>query len=516
MNEQIKKIKVLNTVKESAILNVENSIKEIKGVLDVKFDLENNVLTYVLDYWSSDYDVMVSILNVLSDVYQLEAEPYFEESEGELKGETESVAIENNEYSEESEEGEESEEDIYEELDENQVKKKELKYKFIEIGLSLICLIVGLILQSFSKTNAFAPYLFVASFSIVGYEFIFNTLASLFKKQFVFHDIALLLAVISSLILQTTLGSAIVMIAYATITTLYELFKLEITKKYEFNFDLTANAKINKINAVILSSVFGVCLVIAFILPIFLGNYSANLLECAKRANAILLVFAITPSIISVPLSYALVYKHALKNGVKINEETAYFNVANVKTVAFLGQKIFIDENGELKESALGSVLELYDASVLETVLLSSKTKESTSQLRKELSISASVSSLDDAGKNNEVIALKNSAKNSTVLAVGDLLTKANVTLALSDINDGFDIVIKDGNLKKVPFTVKLLKRFKSIIIQNVAFTLALKVVISALCGFGLIANLAVAVAPILVLSVLSILNALRNTLEII
>ncbi len=511
MNEQIKKIKVLDSVNGKTVNEIENSIKEIKGVLDVKFDVENGVLSYVLDSWSSDYDVLVAIINLLSDEYQLDSEPYFEEVDVEETGE-EYVYKNVEDVAEDTDEG-----NSYEEVDEKQVRKKELKYKFIEIGVSLIILITGLILSAFKKTQEVAEYFYVVAFSVASYEFIFGTLSSIFKKQFNFSNIALFLGAISSLILGTSLGGAVVMIVYTTVTTLYELFKLDITEKYEldFNFNLKANSKINKINGIVLGSVFVVCLFIAFILPIILGNFSNNLLECAKRANAILLIFSLTPSIISVPLSYALVYKHALKYGVLVNGEDAYLNVANVKTVAFLGQNVFVTDSGELKENAYGSVLELYDANVLKTVLLSSKPKDSTSKLRKELSISASVSNLDENGKNNEVISLKNSYKGSTVLAVGDTLTDASVTLSLSE-KDGFNVVVKDGSLKKVPFTVKLLKRFKSIIIQNAVLTLIVKALFSILCGFGLITNLVVAVAPVLVISVLSILNALRNNLEII
>ena len=512
MNEQIKKIKVLDSVNVKTANEIENSIKEIKGVLDVKFNLDDSVITYVLDSWSSDYDVLVAILNLLNDSFSVEGEPYFEESEGLENGEDYVYEkVEDN-----AEQGEENEDSNYEELDEKQVRKKELKYKFIEVGVSLIILITGLILSAFKKTQEVAEYFYVVAFSVTSYEFIFGTLTSLFKKQFNFANIALLLSVISSLILGSSLGGAVAMIVYVSITTLYELFKLDISEKYEFNFNLEISAKINKVSAVILSAVFVVCLFIAFIIPIFLGNYEDNLLDCARRANEILLIFSLTPSIIYVPVSYALVYKQAIKNGVCLNGENVYLNIANVKKVTFLSQSVFVNESGELKENAHGSVLELYDANVLETVLLSSKTKESTSKLRKELSISASVSSLDENGKNNEVIALKNSLKNSTVLAVGDTLTEANVKLTLSNEKDGFDVVIQDGNLKKIPFTVKLLKRLKSIIIQNLVLTLAVKILISILCGFGIITNLLLAVTPVLVISVLSILNALRNNLEII
>ena len=248
----------------------------------------------------------------------------------------------------------------------------------------------------------------------------------------------------------------------------------------------------------------------AFIVPIFLGDYSNNLLVCAEKATAILLVFAVTPSLFYIPLSFALIYAQAVKNGTKIAGEETYKKLANVKKVAFLGQNVFLNDDGSLKENALGSVMELYDAKIEETVLLSKKSKEETSKLRKELSIIKSVSNLSDSQKNDEVIAL-----NGGVLAVGNLKTNASVTLSLSEKPD-FDVCVIDGNLKKIPFVIKLCKRFKSIVIQNAVLSLLTKIVVATLCGFGVITNLAVAVIPIMAVEILTVLNAVRNNLEII
>lgn len=508
MSEQVKKIKIIDAISESLIADIETCVKQIKGVLDAKIDLETYVLNYVIDAWASDYDVMVSIMNVLSDEFKIESEPFFDDSEEDLKPVEEYVY----EPEVESEEDGESEE-----ITETQSKKKEVKLKFIEVGISLICLIVGLILSSIPKTESASPYLYTIAFSLVGYEFIFNTLASIFKKQFDFSAIALLLALLSCLVLGTPLGGAIVMIFYNVTTILLELYKLDFEEKYGYNFNLNATAKLNKVNGVILGSVFVICLLIAFVLPAFLGEYSDNLYDCAKKANAVLLIFSITPSLCYLPLSYALTYKHALKNGVTLNGEEVYKNVAKVKKVAFLGQNVFTNDSGSVNEDALGCVLELYDAGVLETVLLSSKPKESTSKLRKELSITKSVSNLDDNGKISEVEALKNADKKQGVLAVGNLKTNADATLCLSlDENGEFNVSISNGDLKKVPYTVKLLKRFKSIILQNAIVTLIVKIAFSALCAFGVITSLSLLVAPILIVSVLSILNVLRNSMEII
>ncbi|MBO5712840.1 MAG: hypothetical protein J6R88_01385, partial [Clostridia bacterium] len=58
------KIKVLTEGQN--ILEVIKKVKTFEGVVDVT--LENGVITYYLDEWASDYDVMISIMNALEEV----------------------------------------------------------------------------------------------------------------------------------------------------------------------------------------------------------------------------------------------------------------------------------------------------------------------------------------------------------------------------------------------------------------------------------------------------------------
>ncbi|MBR5438816.1 MAG: hypothetical protein IKV61_01165 [Clostridia bacterium] len=507
MNEQIKKIKILDAFEEGLVAEIQDSILQINGVVDVKVDVQNSMLTYVLDMWASDYDVMVSIMNLLSDNFKIESEPYFDEDE----------AVEVSEdiiYAPTAEEIEESEEaQDYEEVDEKQLKRKELKYKFIEVGLSIACIIVGLILGSIRKTQEAAPYLYVIAFSLASYEFIIDTVLAMVKKQFNFSNIALLIAVLSALIVGLPLSSAVTMLSYLIVYTLYNIYQIDVAEKQglEFDFNVKANAKINKISGIVLAIVFVICLFVVFIVPIFLGDYATNLLDCAKRATSILLIFSISPAFVYVPLCYSLLFKQTEKNAVKISDENVYEKLGSVKKVAFLGQGVFVDETNNLKENALGSVLELYDAGISESVLLSSNTKESNAKLRKELSITQSVSNLSDSEKNDEIKAL-----NGRVLAVGNLKTDASVSLCLKEDVGVFDVAVKDGNLKKIPFIVKLCKRCNAIIRQNAVLTLIVKIAMSVLCGLSIISDLTVGILPVIAISVLTILNALRNNLEAI
>ncbi len=508
MSEQIKKIKLLDDVSKLDVTKVEEAIQQIKGVVDVNFNVAEGIVNYVIDMWASEYDTMVSIINLLNDDFSIDSEPFFDEDE-ESSNEDEIIYYPVEESDEESLE---DEQDL--EVSQTQVQKNEIKYKFIEVGLSLICIIVGLILAGSRKTEHIAPYLYTGALSIAGYEFIFATISQIFKKDFNFINIAILIAIISSIVLGIPLGSAIFMTVKSAVGILYELFKFDASEKFGFDFDLKVGKKIEKSSRILLCAVFGACVVLAFIVPIFLGNYATNLLIYAKRATSILLIFSITPSLLYMPFSYFCVYRHALNKGVNVNNEEAYASLSNATSVAFLEQGVFFSDSSILKDDAVGCVLELYDANILETTLLSSKTKESTAKLRKELAITKSVSNLSDVAKVEEVASIKKSLESGTLVAVGSLKTDANVSVGLKD--GEFDVVIKDGSLKKIPFIIKLCKRFKNIAKQNALILLVAKAVIALLCGFGVISNMAIAVTSILVISILSIANAVRNYLEII
>ena len=60
---------------------IENEILNIKGIVDskIKPSGESYILTYALDNWASEYDSMVSIMELLASEFSLESEPLFNE-----------------------------------------------------------------------------------------------------------------------------------------------------------------------------------------------------------------------------------------------------------------------------------------------------------------------------------------------------------------------------------------------------------------------------------------------------
>ena len=78
MTENIKILKIIGEIKEENRLEIIEDVKSIKGVLDCIIVEENGetLLKYAIDKWSSDYDILVTIMNGLADNYDLESEMY--------------------------------------------------------------------------------------------------------------------------------------------------------------------------------------------------------------------------------------------------------------------------------------------------------------------------------------------------------------------------------------------------------------------------------------------------------
>ncbi len=191
---------------------------------------------------------------------------------------------------------------------------------------------------------------------------------------------------------------------------------------------------------------------------------------------------------------------------------------------AFAGCIVF---NDIIKKEAYGAVLELYDAGVEKTVMLTGDNKDYAIKVRKELSIKQSVSELLPQDKVNEVERLINESNGTCVAFVGDgvndapSITRADVGFAMGALGsdsaiDSSDIVITDDDLSKIPYTVKLAKRTNAIAKQNITVSLVVKALVLLLGVSGLFTSLWLAIASDVGVLVLAVLNAIRNRNKII
>ncbi|WDL74914.1 cadmium-translocating P-type ATPase [Helicobacter winghamensis] len=194
----------------------------------------------------------------------------------------------------------------------------------------------------------------------------------------------------------------------------------------------------------------------------------------------------------------------------------------NAKCEIFLslGEKVlasFVFED-VLKDEAKETVAELEG---LKKFILSGDRAEVTQVVAQEVGIAnyfAPLLPADKVAHLKEILA-SNKEFGKKVIFVGDGINDAP-SLALSDIGiamgngsdvalDGADIVIMHNDLKKIPFVLKLAKKTRLILWQNIIFALGVKVVIMVLGVFG-IANLWIALFGDVGVALLALFNAMR------
>ena len=203
-----------------------------------------------------------------------------------------------------------------------------------------------------------------------------------------------------------------------------------------------------------------------------------------------------------------------------------------VKTTNEVGVKLYVAINNEyagclvlsdiIKDEAHGAILELYDAGILNTVMLTGDNKEYAIKVRKELGIKQSVSELLPQDKVEELERIIAEKGKSSVAYVGDgindapVITRSDVGYAMGAIGSESaiqcaDIIITDDDLSKIPLSVKLAKRTNAIAKQNIILSLAVKFVVMLLATTGLFTSLWLAISADVGIMVIAVLNAIRN-----
>ncbi len=202
-----------------------------------------------------------------------------------------------------------------------------------------------------------------------------------------------------------------------------------------------------------------------------------------------------------------------------------------------IGMKLYLAVDGEyagviilndkLRDKAKGAILELYDAGVENTVMLTGDNKEYAVKIRKELQMKQSVSNLLPQDKVNEIERLISQGKNKKVAFVGDgindapSLTRADIGIVMGGIGsdlsiDSADVVIANDDLSKIPFLLKIAKRTNIIAKQNIIVSLLVKLIIGVLALLGLSTSLYLAIGADVGILILAILNSMRNRFKVV
>ena len=189
----------------------------------------------------------------------------------------------------------------------------------------------------------------------------------------------------------------------------------------------------------------------------------------------------------------------------------------------------YIEIKDQMKESSIKAIDAYHQNGIKNVIMLTGDNDKIASAVAKEAGVDkfyANLLPLDKTAKLEEILAKEN--KNTTAF-IGDgvndapSLTKADIGISMggigSDITiDSSDVVIMDDDLNKVNKVIKIAKRNKLVVIENIAFALFIKILVMIL---SLIPNLPIspyimwfAIFADVGVTVICVLNSLRLSLK--
>ena len=193
MNRERTLIKINSNISDEQIIKIIKTVSAFEGVISVQID--DNILRYDISEWASDYDIMVEIMEVL-EKNGLDSEPLFAGGE-EFKVSHQHDHDHGHErcdchdhHHEHDHERCDCHDHVHTGLscscgnDHSELKdKKERKFKLVELSISVLVMIVGIILSFIPETKKIADYVFVVAYAIAGYEVVINGIISLCKLK---------------------------------------------------------------------------------------------------------------------------------------------------------------------------------------------------------------------------------------------------------------------------------------------------------------------------------------------
>ncbi len=185
-------------------------------------------------------------------------------------------------------------------------------------------------------------------------------------------------------------------------------------------------------------------------------------------------------------------------------------------TVTYLGKIVISDSVKSTSKEALGKLKSL---GIKRTVMLSGDTAENAERTARELSVDEYRSELLPEDKVSELESIIEGGARGVVF-VGDgindapVLRRADVGVAMGALGsdaaiESADVVIMDDDLRRLATAVAIARRTLSIVRQNIAFTILVKVAVLILSALGICGMWQAVFADVGVM-VIAVLNAMR------
>lgn len=207
------------------------------------------------------------------------------------------------------------------------------------------------------------------------------------------------------------------------------------------------------------------------------------------------------------------------KENVEATEKDAVGTVVYVaKDGKYLGNLIIADE---IKEDAKKTIEELNNLGIKNVVMLTGDNRKIGENVASKLNISKVFTDLLPLGKVEKMEEfLKNKSTNGKVLFVGDgindapVLARADIGVAMGGVGsdaaiEAADMIIMNDEPSKIVTALKIAKKTKKIVWQNIIFALGVKIIILVMGALGF-ATMWEAVFGDVGVALIAILNATR------
>ncbi|EOW2684111.1 heavy metal translocating P-type ATPase [Enterococcus faecium] len=173
-----------------------------------------------------------------------------------------------------------------------------------------------------------------------------------------------------------------------------------------------------------------------------------------------------------------------------------------------------------LKEDAVDALVQLKQAGVKNTVMLTGDSKKIADHIGKQVGVDKIYSELlpEDKVKRLEEILQRNNKKTAFVgdgINDAPVLARADVGIAMGGLGsdaaiEAADVVIMNDQPSKIAEAIHLAKKTLKIVKQNIVFAIGIKILVLALGAFGF-ASMGDAVFADVGVTVLAVLNAMRS-----
>ncbi|MFV0303933.1 MAG: heavy metal translocating P-type ATPase, partial [Moheibacter sp.] len=220
--------------------------------------------------------------------------------------------------------------------------------------------------------------------------------------------------------------------------------------------------------------------------------------------------------------SYPVLVGNAkLMNKFDVNYPNEIDQIAESTVIVAIQGKFagFITIADQIKEDANKAIIDMKKLGVTRTVMLSGDKDSIVQKVATQLSIDEAYGNLLPENKVEKLQELRNDPKN-IIAFVGDGINDAPV-IALSDVGiamggmgsdaaiETADVVIQNDSPAKIPTAIKIGRKTKKIVIQNISLAFGVKLIVLVL-GAGGLATMWEAVFADVGVALLAILNAIR------